>query len=61
MKDDLTRAAWRKSTHSGGGNECAEVAALDGVTAVRDTKNRAGGHIAVDHDSWRAFLDHVTR
>jgi hypothetical protein len=40
--------AWRKSSHSGGGNEdtanCVELAA----SAVRDSKNPAGGVLNLD-------------
>jgi len=39
---DLSRAAWRTSSYTGGGNgggQCVEVAALpDGRIAVRDSK-----------------------
>ncbi|MGH3621965.1 MAG: DUF397 domain-containing protein [Sciscionella sp.] len=27
--------------------------------AVRDTKNRVGGHLAVSASAWVAFLDHA--
>ncbi|MGH3909142.1 MAG: DUF397 domain-containing protein [Pseudonocardiaceae bacterium] len=41
--DDLPLAVWRKSSRSGGGGECVEVARLaDGARAVRDSKNPTG-------------------
>ncbi|MER7644778.1 DUF397 domain-containing protein [Streptomyces sp. NPDC126522] len=36
---DLAHARWRKSSYSGGANDCVEVAALDDRTAVRDSKD----------------------
>ncbi|WP_327722298.1 DUF397 domain-containing protein [Streptomyces sp. NBC_00490] len=36
---DLTHARWRKSSYSGGANDCVEIAELDEHTAVRDSKN----------------------
>ena len=53
----LALARWRKSSHSGGGNQCVEVAAVDGVYAVRDSKNPAAGHLAFSASAWKAFLD----
>lgn len=40
---DLSRAGWRRSSHSGGdnGSQCVEVAVLAGRAAVRDSKNTA--------------------
>jgi hypothetical protein len=43
MAPDLNNARWRKSSRSGGnGGECVEVALVDGVIAVRDSKNPTG-------------------
>jgi hypothetical protein len=54
--NDLTRAAWRKSTFSGSGNACVEVADLDGgARAVRDSKNPTGGHLTFTATEWAAF------
>ena len=36
---DLSRAQWRKSIRSSGNGQCVEVARLDEVVAVRDSKN----------------------
>jgi hypothetical protein len=51
---------WRKSSFSGGeggGNDsCVEVALLDEVTAVRDSKNADGPVLTVPADAWRALL-----
>jgi hypothetical protein len=36
---DLTHARWRKSSYSGGANDCVEVADLGEQAAVRDSKD----------------------
>jgi hypothetical protein len=54
--NDLTRAAWRKSSFSGSGNACVEVADLDGgARAVRDSKDPTGGHLTFTATEWAAF------
>ena len=59
---DLTGAAWRKSSFSGGnGGACVEVAIVpgaaegDGVVALRDNKNPTGPVLVFSADGWRAF------
>jgi hypothetical protein len=54
---DVTRAEWRKSSHSSGnGGQCVEVARnLPGVVAVRDSKNPEGPKLVFSPDQWRAF------
>jgi hypothetical protein len=53
---DLTRAEWRKSSFSGSGNACIEVADLDGgAHAVRDSKDPAGAHLTFTGTEWAAF------
>ncbi len=54
-KPDLTRARWRKSSRSNGEQACVELAALTDLTAVRDSKNPAGGALALDPATWQAF------
>ncbi|WP_232832010.1 DUF397 domain-containing protein [Nocardiopsis sp. FIRDI 009] len=48
---------FRKSSYSGRGDNCVEVADLPAGAAVRDTQNRQLGHISFgDSSEWRAFL-----
>lgn len=57
MKTHGQTAAWRTSTHSvGANNECVEVAPLEGVTGVRDSKGRDRGHIEATPQAWTALL-----
>jgi Domain of unknown function (DUF397) len=53
---DTAALAWRKSSHSTGGNQCIEVTTLpDGHVAVRDSKNpRAGAHV-FSRATWEDF------
>ena len=46
---------WRKSTHSGGGNSCVEVA-LREVPAIRDSKRPDHPHLAMAPACWVPFL-----
>lgn len=52
---DLT-AAWRTSSYSANGNNCVEVALVDGQVAVRDSKDRGGPVLYFTGSEWRAFL-----
>jgi hypothetical protein len=56
---DLTGAKWRKSSHSGAGNDCVELAIVRSGTAVRDSKNATAGHLAFDGSGWLAFLSAI--
>ncbi|HEX5407336.1 MAG TPA: DUF397 domain-containing protein [Pseudonocardiaceae bacterium] len=47
---------WRKSTHSGGGNDCVEIAAVTVGTAVRDSKNPDGPQLRFGPVDWSAFV-----
>ena len=55
------RGEWRKSSYSGGGNNCVEVAAGAATVAVRDSKNPAAGQLAFGAAAWTAFTAAVKR
>ena len=55
---DLVDAVWRKSTYSTV-NGCVEIAFLDGLVAVRDSKDRQGQTLMFTPVEWRAFIDGV--
>lgn len=54
----LAAAVWKKSSRSNGngGNNCVEVALLDGGAAVRDSKDPAGPVLMFDEEAWQEFL-----
>ncbi|MDA2807979.1 DUF397 domain-containing protein [Nocardiopsis suaedae] len=47
--------SWHKSSYSGEGANCVEVAEGD-QTLMRDTQYRDQAHLAVPADEWRAFI-----
>lgn len=65
MKDlqrELSRATWRKSSHSGSGDQCVEVAALSaGRYALRDSKDPHGPALVFDEHQWATLLMTVRR
>lgn len=60
MTEAPTFLSWRKSSHSGGGDNCVEVAFDAGrYVGVRDSKNSHAGHLTFTVEEWKAFLDGV--
>ncbi|WP_280319234.1 DUF397 domain-containing protein [Nocardia wallacei] len=56
MKAHLAEAKWFKSSRSGGGQDCVEVAHLDaGMVGVRDSKNPTGPALVFTPSEWDAF------
>ncbi|MGH3898908.1 MAG: DUF397 domain-containing protein [Pseudonocardiaceae bacterium] len=56
MRDDLSPAAWRKSTYTNNTGACVEVADLgDAGRAVRDSKNPTGPTLTFTAAGWAAF------
>ena len=48
---------WFKSTRSGQGGDCVEVAVPDaGGVLVRDSKNPDGPRLTFDRAAWAAFI-----
>ncbi|WP_109522994.1 MULTISPECIES: DUF397 domain-containing protein [Nocardia] len=61
MNFDLVGARWFKSTRSGAGKDCVEVAFLDADhVGVRDSKNPGGGALVFTPREWDAFTARVT-
>ncbi|MFI5942231.1 DUF397 domain-containing protein [Streptomyces uncialis] len=59
---DLTSADWAKSELSNGGNNCLEVAFIDGVVALRDSKDVGdpdASVLIVSMDDYRLFTTSV--
>jgi hypothetical protein len=58
--DPSHNANWRKSRHSGSqSGECVEVAALDNIVAVRDSKDPSGPTLALQATTWRSILSQL--
>ncbi|GAB2649388.1 hypothetical protein GCM10027271_03790 [Saccharopolyspora gloriosae] len=53
---NVTPTNWRKSTRSHLVSNCIEVGKLGSSAAVRDTKDRDGGYVAIDAARWSEFL-----
>jgi len=52
---DLSDVRWTKSSRSGAGNNCVEVATLDHGHAVRDSHNPTGPLLRFTTAQWSAF------
>jgi Domain of unknown function (DUF397) len=52
---------WRKSSKSGNGGQCVEVAGHGNRVLVRDTSNRAGVMLRFSPRAWRRFAEQVKR
>lgn len=58
---DIARAAFRKSTHSDGGEGCVEAATLSGARLVRDSKDPGGPTLSFAPAAWTAFVEEIKR
>ncbi|GAA4233063.1 DUF397 domain-containing protein [Actinomadura meridiana] len=57
---ELTGAVWRKSSHSGSGDQCVEVAPLSSdLRAVRDSKDPGGPALVLTPSAWRNLLSAI--
>jgi hypothetical protein len=57
MEATLDRG-WRKSSYSGNGGQCVEVAATDRVI-VRDSKDSTGPMLRLNAAAWRRFTHRI--
>ncbi|MCE3029231.1 DUF397 domain-containing protein [Streptomyces sp. CMSTAAHL-2] len=54
---DPSKAAWRKSSHSGGQSQCVEVAdGFTGIVPVRDSKAPEGPCLVFEAVAWTSFM-----
>ncbi|WP_433511087.1 DUF397 domain-containing protein [Nonomuraea sp. CA-143628] len=68
MKAELSRASWRKSSHSNNGGNCVEIAIVSSdkgpktgsrLFAVRDSKDPNGPALIFTPSEWDAFVSGV--
>jgi len=58
--NQLHRAQWRTSTHSGQNGSCIQVAVNQrGIVAVRDSKNPSGPKLIITPGTWGKFTARV--
>lgn len=56
----VTGLTWTKSSHSGGNNDCLEVAhGTPNTLPVRDSKRPTGPTLTIPHTAWTAFITGV--
>jgi uncharacterized protein DUF397 len=53
--------AWRKARLSTGNGACVELAPVDGMVAIRDSKDPEGPILRYTAAEWHAFLDGAKR
>ena len=58
---DFSGAAWRKSVKTQNSGACVEVARVEDVIGVRDSKDRSGPVLVFSVREFEAFLDGATR
>jgi hypothetical protein len=57
---DFSHLPWRKSSHSGTGNDtCVEVAGLSGVVAVRDSTDPDGPKLVLDRSALVRLVEEI--
>ncbi|HEX4257106.1 MAG TPA: DUF397 domain-containing protein [Streptosporangiaceae bacterium] len=61
MGEDGIAGTCRKSSYSGGDNNCVEVWTAGAGVAVRDTKDRPGGALRFSASAWQAFTEGINR
>jgi len=60
MQQDWTSAVWTKATASGSGDNCVEVAVVNGVHGVRDSKlGDVSPILEFNEGEWQAFRQGV--
>jgi len=50
---------WRKSSYSGGDNNCVEVGTTGPQVAVRDSKRVRGDGLSFSAEAWQSFTERL--
>ncbi|MER5839724.1 DUF397 domain-containing protein [Streptomyces prasinus] len=58
--EELHKARWRKSSYSGGANDCVEIADLGVYAAVRDSKDLGRSPVILGRSALDDLLGHCT-
>lgn len=58
-RTNVAMPVWRKSSRSGGGENCVEAARTRDGVIVRDSKNPSGPNLAFTRSEWTSFLADV--
>ncbi|MDH6705838.1 hypothetical protein P3T27_002560 [Kitasatospora sp. MAA19] len=54
---DLAGASWSKSSYSGNGGQCVEVASdFPGLMPIRDSKDPQGPALVFSAEGWESFV-----
>ena len=60
MEVDLSRAAWRRSSHCDNSGSCVEVAFVgQAVVAIRSSDGPDGPIVVYSNEEWKTFLEGV--
>ncbi|MET8208875.1 DUF397 domain-containing protein [Streptomyces sp. NPDC005373] len=59
-RHDLSTALWRKSSYSGGANDCVEIAEIRTWVAIRDSKNSGQEALLFRRNTVSAFTTAIT-
>ncbi|WP_324784149.1 DUF397 domain-containing protein [Streptomyces sp. H51] len=52
---------WQRSSHSGDGSNCVEIATTPSVIHVRDSKRPTAPHLTLTPTTWTAFLPYAAQ
>ncbi|MET8541449.1 DUF397 domain-containing protein [Kitasatospora sp. NPDC004799] len=57
LESDLAGAAWRRSSYSGNGGQCVEMAAgFPNLAPIRDSKDPHGPALLFPSEAWASFV-----
>jgi hypothetical protein len=56
--EELYNAHWRRSSYSGGANDCVEIADLGAYAAVRDSKDLGRSPVILGRSALDSLLGH---